>query len=97
MIKGGIDVAVKSDLRTHTREIEALLKRVALLENASGMFGPTGLDDLFVRVTQLEETLADETTMGPKKLAIKFRARMDALDERLQAMEAGTPDENEAG
>lgn len=82
-------MAVKSDLRTHTREIEALLKRIAVLENASGISGPSGLDDLFVRVTQLEETLSDEATMGPKKLAIKFGTRMNALDERLQVIEAG--------
>lgn len=90
-------MAVKSDLRTHTREIEALLKRVAALEGTTGVSGPSGIDDLFVRVTQLEEELSDETTMGPKKLAIKFGARMNELDERLQVMESGTPDEQEAG
>ncbi len=90
-------MAVKSDLRTHTREIEALLKRVAAIESASGFAGPSGMDDLFVRVGQLEETLGDETTMGPKKLAIKFSARMNDLDERMQVMESGTPDEQEAG
>ena len=92
-------MAVKSDLRTHTREIEAILKRVAAIESASGL-GPSGMDDLFVRVGQLEETLSDETTMGPKKLAIKFGARMDDIDERLQVIESGVvpdPDEQEAG
>lgn len=90
-------MAVRPDLRSHTREIEGLLKRVTALEGLSGVPGPSGLDDLFIRITQLEELLANEATMGPKKLAIKFGARMDALDVRMQAMEAGTPDENEAG
>ena len=90
-------MAVRSDLRSHSREIEALIKRVAAIESASGLSGPSGMDDLFVRVGLLEDTLADETTMGPKKLAIKFGARMDSLDERMQVMESGTPDEQEEG
>lgn len=90
-------MAIRSDLRSHTREIEALLKRVARIESNSGLSNPAGMDDLLVRVGLLEDSLADETTMGPKKLAIKFGARMDALDERIQVMETGTPDEQEAG
>ncbi len=86
-------MAVRADLRSHTRELEALLKRVAMLESVSGAAGVEGMNDLFIRVTQLEESLSDETTMGPKKMAIKFNARMNELDERMQALEAGTPDE----
>jgi len=87
-------VAVRSDLRSHTREIEALLKRVAVLEGAAGISGSSGKDDLFVRITQLEEMLSDETTIGPKKLAIRFGVKMDSLDVRLQEIEAKIPDAN---
>ncbi len=90
-------MAVRADMRSHTRELEALLKRVAMLESVSGAAGVEGMNDLFIRVTRLEESLSDETTMGPKKLAIKFGARMDSIDERMQALEAGTPDEQESG
>ena len=89
-------MAVKSDLRSHSRVLEDLLKRVTVLEKTGGGGGAdsSSVDDLFIRVTQLEEALSDETTMGPKKLAIKFGAKMDELDARLQTIEAG--DEAEA-
>jgi len=80
-------MAVKSDLRSHTLELKGLLKRVAAIESASGISGVEDMNDLFIRVTRLEDSLADEATMGPKKLAMKFGARMNALDERLQELE----------
>ncbi len=110
-------MALKADLRSHNRELEALLKRVAILEDmrgvtSSGSATPTAIADMSVRLDQLETSitdvevsgdgldlanrvekmetsLSDVSTMGPKKLAMKFGARMDAFDERLQAIEAG--------
>ncbi len=49
----------------------------------------TAIADRSVRLDDIECSLNDVSTIGPKKLAIKFGARLDALDERLQAIEAG--------
>ena len=80
-------MAVRSDLRSHTRALEALLKRVAAIESASGSSDVEGVNDLFLRMAKREETLSDDTIIGPKKLAIKLGARMDLLNDRMQEIE----------
>jgi len=93
---------MKSDLRAHGREIEGLLQRVAALEgneiapeSSSDNYDTSDISDLkslivslSIRLDDIEASLNDVSTIGPKKLAIKFGARMDALDERLQSIEA---------
>jgi len=82
---------VRADLKTVVREVESLISRIAALESASGIApgNDVGFADLHSRVDLIERQIGDETTMGPKKLAIKFGARMDKLDERMQALEVG--------
>jgi hypothetical protein len=71
-------VAVRNDLRLHSKEIEDLLARVATLE--------TG------------RSSTDPATMGSKKMAVKFGARMDDFEARLQVLEADKPEAHtEAG
>ncbi len=96
---------IKPDLRVHGKELESLLRRVAELEEAQGPVAfasassasespdNSGLEAsiaaLSVRLEDIENQLADVSTMGPKKMAMKFGARMDDFDVRLQAIEAG--------
>ena len=93
---------IKPDLRVHGKELEGLLRRVAGLEGRGGSTASASsaasaseselsgiVADLSVRLEDIESQLADVETIGPKKLAIKFGARLESLDVRLKAIEGG--------